>query len=104
MKRERAKANLQRRLERIEKKAGIHNCSTCAAWHDVILTKERDPKGQIEAPDEALVKRQWGPWHEHAGTCPDCGRKPQVFHVILNWKMLATPGYTDKPRPRLPER
>ncbi len=41
--RERTKTTLMRRVERLEKKAGLRApCATCGGWHDVILSRYQD--------------------------------------------------------------
>jgi hypothetical protein len=72
----RARQLLQRRLERLEDAAGVHDCPTCSHWWDVI---------EIVDVDGAKVDRRpfWRRWPRVDGCCPDCRREPRVYVVSL---------------------
>jgi hypothetical protein len=73
----RERLSLARRLARLEDAAGVNVCKTCRDWWDVI---EPDWKGK----DHSQFSHSWGVWAEHGGSCPDCGRRPEVYRVLLH--------------------
>lgn len=75
----RPRGELTRRIDQLEKKAGVRKCMTCRDWPDVIEL-HRGTVGEV-GPD--ALPEAWGSWREHGGICPGCGRAPRVYQVVL---------------------
>jgi hypothetical protein len=78
--RRRPRVELTHRVERLEERRGVRKCGTCVDWPDVIELH----RGVVGASGPGAFPAEWGPWAEHLGICPGCGRAPLIYQVVMH--------------------